>query len=49
LEERLIEVEHALLGAGFDGGGQFIKAILFDELVDCAGFIRISWAGVMPP
>ena len=34
LEKGLVEVLHAVFAAGFDGGGQFIQTVFFDEFSD---------------
>ena len=33
-EERLVESLHAFIGAGFDGGKEFVEAVFFDEFAD---------------
>ena len=32
VEERLVEVEHAVVIAGFNGGGEFVEAVFLDQL-----------------
>src|SRR5579872_6596773 len=37
LEQRLVEVQHAVVGAGFDGGGQFVQPVFLEHFFDGAG------------
>ena len=34
LEERLVEIQHAVFDAGFNGGGQLVEAVFFNQLFD---------------